>query len=140
MFKKRKERKISTTFSWRMLYCDLMHSDEELKRIISNGLISIDKILISVDCEENRTLIKEALQKGDMKSLKRIMERIPLDYDTVDYPQLSLFSIVTDAHRYFVILAHDEKVSAIVYKEILEEPRVSLDSWEIKMQIFPLNA
>jgi hypothetical protein len=136
--KRSRSNRSTSSPKWRELYFDKLLENEEMKRLIDNGLILINRILITLDSADIREKIKVHLQNGNEKEFIKMREKLPLDFDSVDYPVLSVLKLINEEGSFFIMVGQDENYKETFLYHILPGNLISTKKLEPLTLVFPL--
>ena len=138
LFKRQKNHLASSSHKWRELMFNRLKNDNRFQVLMSDELISIVQILFTLDTLDLRIKLKHHLLKSNVKELKNLTKKIPIDFEENDYPILSLFRVVNKSGVYFIILAEDSKYINFNFIETIKGDLIPIDNFDSIMKIYPI--
>lgn len=138
LFRKKKKHVATSSRQWRELMYNAMRNDTKLNILISDSLVSINKLITTVDSEDARVRIKEYILSSNERKLSELVNRIPFDFDEVDYPLISLFVLKNNLDQYNIVIAESVNFTHFTYVDIVKGNFISENKFEPLMRVFPI--
>ncbi len=138
LFGKKKKHVTSSSKQWRELVYNAMQNNGKLSDLLTDGLLSITKLLTTIDSEDTRLKIREYILASNEKKLQELVNRIPLDFDEANYPLINLFILKNRSDQYNITIAESANFSQFTFVDVIKGEFISENKFEPLMRVFPL--
>lgn len=138
LFGKRKKHVAKSSRQWRELVYNAMLNDGKLNVLLTDGLLSITKLVTTIDSEDARLKIKEYVLASNEKKIQGLVDRIPLDFDECSYPLINLFILKNRSGQYIITIAETADFSQFTFVDIIKGEFISENKFETVMRVFPI--